>query len=333
MKPNQTTPQRRTGGLLAFGAGMLLILAATAPARAIPDLSVVGGSGVAGSTVAATIALSDDVGNMAASADVDLVFPPAQLMFFPPVVDNCTIDPRIAETHEIGGRLDGTNTVILSIFVRGTPPVIPHLGNGPLASCDFFIKAGVPVGTAALTIENPGLFDADGNPLDVNTTNGSIRIITQGPATPTSTPSRVVTPTATNTLPTVLSTPTHTNTVGTPGATSTPTNTGGTPGATSTPTNTGGTPAGTSTPTRTGGTPAGTSTPTRTGGTPAGTSTPTRTGGTPGATSTRTGGGGRPSFADSDSCNIVAAERSGSGGALALLLAPALILWARRRRF
>jgi len=329
MKPNQTTPQRRTGGLLAFGAGMLLILAATAPARAIPDLSVVGVCGMERSTVAATIALSDDVGNMAASADVDLVFPPAQLMFFPPVVDNCTIDPRIAETHEIGGRLDGTNTVILSIFVRGTPPVIPHLGNGPLASCDFFIKAGVPVGTAALTIENPGLFDADGNPLDVNTTNGSIRIITQGPATPTSTPSRVVTPTATNTLPTVLSTPTHTNTVGTP--VNTPTITGGTQVATSTPTITGGTRVATSTPTITGGTRV--ATPTITSGTPVGTSTPTRTGGTPAATSTRTGGGGRPSFADSDSCNIVPAERSGSGGALALLLAPALILWARRRRF
>src|SRR5262245_48549673 len=280
MKPNHTTPQRRTSGLLALGAGALLLLTAAAPVRAIPDLSVVGGSGVAGSTVAATIALSDDnFDNQAASADVDLVFPPDQLTFTPPVTENCTIDPRIASTHEIAGRLEGGNTLILSILVSDTPTVIPRLGNGPLASCNFRINPGVPAGTAALTIENPGLFNDNGDPIDVNTTNGSIQIVTQGPPTATVTPPR---PTPTNTGGGGTSTPTRTG----GGATATPTRTGGT-GGTSTPTVTGG--GGTSTPTNTGGG-GGTSTPTRTGG--GGTGTPTRTGGTGGtATPTVTGGG------------------------------------------
>ena len=46
-------------------------------------------------------------------------------------------------------------------------------------------------------------------------------------------------------------------------------------------------------------------------------------------TPARTGTPGH--FKDSDSCNIVAPERNSAGGGLALLLIPALLVWARRR--
>jgi hypothetical protein len=83
--------------------------------------------------------------------------------------------------------------------------------------------------------------------------------------------------------------------------------------------------------------------PTITPRSPTHTNTP---GGTPGTTPSRTLSGGSPTVSpttspartaiinprsDSDSCSIVAPERSGSIGGLALLLAPALLIWARRR--
>lgn len=330
MKPIDTSAPQRIGRPLGFCAAALLLAATASSARAgiiVPELSVVGGTGVAGGTVSVTVALADDVGDVAASADVDLVFPPDQLTFSPPVVANCEIDPRLADTHEVGGRLDGDDTIILSIFVSGTPPVIPHLGNGPLASCNFMINAGVPAGTAALAITDPGLFDDEGNPLDVTTRDGFVTIQEFVPPTVTSTPTATITP------PTVVtSTATATNTGGaTPTNTveATPTSTGEvTP--TVTPTITGAITASV-TPTRTGD--GVTATPTNTGGA---TATVTSTGGAT-ATVTRTIPIGPTStpfrFNDSSSCNIVPVDHQSSGGVLALLLAPALLVWARRRRF
>jgi len=373
-------------GVLVFGAGTILLLAATSPAHAgiiIPKLSVVGGSGVPGSTVAATIALADDLGDVAASADVDVTFPPNLVTFMGPVSENCTIDPRIASTHEVGGHLSG-NSLILSIFVSDTPVEIPHLGNGPLASCDFRINPGVPAGTAALTLENPGLFDENGNPLNVQTVDGAIIIVTPGPPTATATPSRAATPTRTPTgvitatatrtgsaivtatatrTGSGIATPTITGTRGA-SASATPTITGGSRTATATATVTGGmgmtstaTATATATTSTTGGatptttvtggatsTVPGGATATATGSAPA---TATRTGGSVTASPTNTGGtptvtrtGGTPTRTprgfgrgDSDSCNIVPAERSHFGGTLALLITPALLIWARRRRF
>jgi hypothetical protein len=367
-------------GVLVFGAGTILLLAATSPARAgiiIPKLSVVGGTGVPGSTVAATIALSDDLGDVAASADVDVTFPPGQVTFMGPVSENCTIDPRLAATHEVGGHLSG-NSLILSIFVSDTPQEIPHLGNGPLASCDFRINPGVPAGTAALTLENPGLFDENGNPLNVQTVDGAIIIVEpqptptvtpSRPATPTNSPIRSITATATRTGSAIvtatatrtgsgIATPTITGTRGASG-TATPTITGGSVTRTATATITGGmVPTSTATATATTSTTGGaTPTPTVTGGatsTVTGGATATVTGSIP-ATATRTVGtvtasptntGGTPTVTrgtptrtvrgrgsgDSDSCNIVPAEGSHFGGTLALLIAPALLVWARRRR-
>jgi hypothetical protein len=266
---------------------------------------------VPGSTVSVTLALSNDIDGAASTADVDLAYPPDLLTFTPPVAQSCAVDLRLSNDYSIGGHLNGAGLVILSIFVKGEPPVIPHLGNGPLASCDFFINAGVPTGTAALIIENPGLFDAMGNPLDVNTKDGAVVISN---ATPTFTPTATPTKPPTSTV-TVTRTPTSTSTAtGTKVATSTPT-------ATATATNT--KPTATATNTRT--TPVATSTATNT---PQNTPTATRTGGTPTATKTGGGGGG-----GGGGCDIVPVEQSTSSGTLALLLAPALLVWARRRRF
>jgi hypothetical protein len=321
-------------GMLAV-CGAALLLTATSPALAgiiVPELSLVGGTGVPGSTVNVTVALANDVANAAASADVDIVFPADQLTFSPPVAVNCTVASRLATTHQVGGHIEGDNTIILSIFVSDSPVVIPHLGNGPLAICGLRIKPGVPAGTAALVIDNPGLFDDQGNPLQVTTKDGFVTIQQAVSPTPTATttPTTVVPPTFTATRThTIGTTPTATATrTGGGGATpsATPTNTGGT---TATPTNTGGA---TATPTNTGG---ASPTTTRTGGA---TATPTKTGGAT-ATVTRTGSVGPTAtrtkfgFNDDDSCSIVPVERSSSARSLVLLLVPALLLWARRRRF
>lgn len=331
MKPNHSTTPRRMSGMLAV-CGAALLLTATSPAHAgiiVPELSVVGGTGVPGSTVSVTVALANDVANAAASADVDIVFPADQLTFSPPVAVNCTVASRLATTHQVGGHIEGDNTIILSIFVSDSPVVIPHLGNGPLAICGLRIKPGVPAGTAALVIDNPGLFDDQGNPLQVTTKDGFVTI--QEPVSPTptatTTPTTVVPPSVTATLTrTIGTTPTATRTgspEGTPSAT--PTGSGvATPSATPTG-------SGVATPT---GTPTGSKAVTPTN-TPTG-ATPTRTGSV-GPTNTPTGGRtATPTtfgFNDDDSCSIVPVERSSSARSLVLLLVPALLLWARRRRF
>jgi hypothetical protein len=96
---------------------------------------------------------------------------------------------------------------------------------------------------------------------------------------------------------------------------------GATVSPTGAPTNT----SGSRTPTTVSGSPTATRPATTpTAGTPGiGSPTPSRT-----ATTVRTSG---PSNED-DGCNIVAPERSSASGELALLLVPALLLWARRRR-
>jgi hypothetical protein len=308
MKPNLTTALRRITGLLACTTVGVLLLATVSPARAgviIPELSVVGGTGVPASTVSVTLALADDITETASSADVDLTYPPDLLTFNPPIAQNCAVASRLANDYDIGGRLDGEGLLILSIFVKGTPPTIPHLGNGPLASCDFFINAGVSAGTAALVIENPGLFDSDGNPLDVNTKDGAVVISNATPTfTPTVTPTKPPTSTVTATR---TSTATATIT-GTKVATGTPTSTATATNTKPTATNTPATPVATSTETNT----------------PQNTATATRTGGTPTATKQSGGGGG-------GGCDIVPVQQSTSGGTLALLLAPMLLLWVRRR--
>jgi hypothetical protein len=301
MKPNRHTTQRTAVTSLAGAviAAMLLWLGSATPARAIPQLSLVGGTGAPGGTVAVTVALADDTGNVGVSSDQRIAFPTDKLEFFQPVATNCTIAQRLADTHEVAGRIMSAGLLDLTVAVKGTPPPpLPPLGDGDLATCNFHILAGAPTGTAALMLEDPCLGDTNGQCVPVNTVDGSVTITNVTPTfTPTSTP--------TIGMHTPTGTPTGTTAVTfTPTATQTATNTSGTPPSTHTPTNTVG----------------GTNTPT---------ATPTT--GTPKATSTATTGAPRP--ADSDDCSIVPVERSSSSRSLVLLLVPALLVWARRRRF
>lgn len=285
-----------------IGAGValataLILMAGPSVARAgttEAELSVNGGTGAPGGTVAVTVALANNPDNTATSADVDFTFPTDQVEFFPPVSENCSIAERLAETHEVGGTLAGAGLLRLSVFVKGTPVEFPPLGDGDLASCNFHILPGIPAGTAALEIDTALLF-AGLDSLPVTPVNGAIVITNQTPTfTPTNTP---IPPTATLTptgVPTGSASATVTST-----ATATPT-TPGTQMATATPTPT---------------TPGATATPTRTSGTPTATGTPI------------------PAPADSDDCHIGPIDRSYSGGSMVLLLVPALLVWARRRRF
>jgi hypothetical protein len=293
---------------------LLVGVASSALAGAQPILSVVGGTGVPGGTVSVTLALAGDVGSEGVSAGVDLNFPDDILQFFTPVSTNCDVAARLMTTHAIAGSLLQPGVLNVEIFVLGTPSPIPPLGDGTLATCDFRIQQGVSPGTIApLTIESPFLGDDAGQQIPVQVQNGQIEVVVAPTVTPTFTPTTAVataTVTATRTTAatsTVTSTPTTGETTAT--VTGTPTDTPETQPPTRTVTATRTVSENTETPVAT-----FTNTPP---------STPTRTGGTPTATS-----GTRD---NDDGCNVVPPGDSDLGGTLALLLAPALLVWARRR--
>jgi hypothetical protein len=294
------------GTVLAAAVSVTMVMGAT-PARAgieEPELAVDGGTGVPGGTVSVTLSLADDVADAGVSAGIDLLFG-EELEFFPPVAESCAVAERLEDTHAVAGRLLQSGVLNLEVFVSGTPNPPPALGNGPLVTCDFRIKEGVPAGTVALEIASPFLGDDQGQQIPVRVRDGSVQVVAD-----------IATPT-----PTSTATPQPTDT-----RTATPTNTTGltaTPTATST--NTPPTQAtATATATRTGTTPAATATSTNTPPTQAtATATATRTGATP--TATRRPGGG-------DSGCAVAPAAADGYPATALLLLPALLLWVRRRR-
>ena len=265
-------------GSIRIGAAIATaLLLSTAPqAHAgdlVPKLSLVGGTGVPGSTVSVMVTLSDDPDSMATSADVDFTFPDDLVTFSPPVTTNCSIAERLAETHEVAGSLVDPGFLRLSILVKGTPVEFPPLGDGELASCDFHIEASAPVGTAALEIDTALLF-AGLSEIDVDPVDGAISISGAISPTPTATGTPVGTATATVTV-TGGATATRTNTGGPVGGTATSTPTTGTPGASATATLTTSPSGGTATATATPGTPGATATRSNTGG-PVGTSTATR---------------------------------------------------------
>ncbi len=293
----------RTGVALAV-LGMLSIAAAPAARAGLlpeedPELSVIGGSGLAGGTVSVTLALSDDVIEAGVSAGVDLFFDDEKLEFLGTVVENCAVADRLSETHSVAGRLLDDGVLNLEILVSGVPDPVPPLGDGDLATCDFRIKTGVEAGSAALAIEMPFLGDSEGQAIPVRVRDGAVQIID---TPPTNTPTATATPQST-------STQTGTSTPVPPTATATVTNTPAST-ATNTPFTPGTTP--TSTVTRT----------PPTVGTSTATVTATRTGGTP--TPTRKSSGG------SSGCAVVPVQ-GGESGAAALILLPALMLWVRRR--
>jgi len=312
MRTHETILQQWCRAGVALAVVGMLSIGATPAARAgllpeeDPELSVVGGSGLPGGTVSVTLALSDDVIEAGVSAGVDLFFDDEKLEFLGEGIENCAVADRLSDTHSVAGRLLDDGVLNLEILVSGVPDPVPPLGDGDLARCDFRIRTGVAAGSAALAIEMPFLGDSAGQAIPVRVRDGAVQIIG---TPPTNTPTATATPQAT-------STQTGTSTPVPPTATATVTNT-----PASTATNTPFTPP-TSTATQTpptGGTP--TATATRTGGTP--TATATRTGGTP--TPTRRSSGG------SSGCAVVPVQGEESGGASALILLPALMLWVRRR--
>lgn len=295
----------RAGVALAV-VGMLSLAAAPAARAGLepaedPELSVIGGSGLPGGTVSVTLALSDDVIEAGVSAGVDLFFDDEKLEFLGTVAENCAVSERLSDTHSVAGRLLDDGVLNLEILVSGVPDPVPPLGDGDLATCDFRIKTGVAAGSAALAIEMPFLGDTEGQAIPVRVRDGAVQIIDTPPTnTPTTTPTPQSTSTQTGTVTPVP--PTATATV-----TNTPGNT-----ATVTATITFATPP-TATATRT----------PPTVGTSTATATATRTGGTP--TPTRRSSGG------SSGCAVVPVQGAESGGAAALMLLPALMLWVRRR--
>lgn len=305
-----------TGGL-ALG---VLLLTGPAVAGEEPAEIIVGtGTGIPGGTAAIPITLANDTTDSIA-ADVDIQFPTNLVDFLLPVDGNCVIAERLASTHEVNGDLNPAgDTVRVAIFDPNSPS--DTLGNGLLATCNFHILDGAPTGTAALTITFVDLRDREGFPPVVGNDANAAIVIAEATNTPTatSTPPATATNTAGGTATNTMA-PTPTATVSVVVPTNTATATSGTPTATATATNTSG--------------PSGTPTSTRTVGTGTPTSTRTGTPGTP--TATPTGGTRTPtaqvSFED-DGCNVVPTGQSSSGGMLALLLAPALLVWARRKRF
>ena len=149
-------------------------------------LTIIGGTGVPGGTVGVQIVLSDDVDEAAISADLDIFYPAELIEFFPRVAENCTVDPRIAETHEVGGTIPQPGLLRFALFSSTT---LEAVGNGPLATCDFHILPGATTGTsAALIVQFAQLRGADGF-IPAEGVPGSITITDVTPEpTPTETP-------------------------------------------------------------------------------------------------------------------------------------------------
>lgn len=340
---------------LAVGAVFLLVGATAAHAgiENPPTLSVIGGTGIPGGTVNVTFAVTNNSSSnpslVACAAGITMDFDHDLVTFSglarPP---RCTVDPRLGSTHVISGPGDPDGTGVFDTDVFANPiGENSTLGNGNIATCAFNIDIGAPVGTTALMfVVPPDSFlntCQEGAPhiANINLVNGEIVIALPTPtftvtATPTTVPTATrtigVSPTATRTTMIAPATSTvsatSTSTAGSP----TPTHTvNATSTARATSTNTVVT---SGTPTNTG-SPRATATNTVSSGSP--TTTPTINV-TPKNTATRTSGGGTPSktpqrSSEDDGCNIVAPESVGSNGTFALLLAPAILLWMRRRRF
>jgi len=164
----------------ALLAAALLAAAPLAARAQTPELALVGGSGVAGGTVAVVIQLSEPAGDAAVTADLDIGFPADRVAFSLPVSDTCRIAERLAATHQVGGRLLAPGLVSFAVFARQLE--IAPLGAGPLASCDFRVLPEAPDGPAALTVEFAGLGDADGMELEVVGVGGEIVIGAAPPA-------------------------------------------------------------------------------------------------------------------------------------------------------
>lgn len=164
---------RRLGGRAAFGLALLVGSAGGAGAQ-VPALRIEGGRGAVGATVEVAIRLAGDGGGAAATADLDIAFPDDRLAFDPPLSGSCTVAPRLAATHQVGGSLLEPGLIAFAIFARALE--IAPLGDGVLATCRVRILPEAAAGTAHLQVAYAGLGDAAGRELDVAAQGGAIVI-------------------------------------------------------------------------------------------------------------------------------------------------------------
>ena len=315
-----------TARILFYG-GAALVLAVGGLKFAIPasageleaQLIVGTAPGIPGGTASVTISLANDDADAGVSADLDIAYPADQVEFIPPVNQHCQVAERLMSTHTVGGTVPQPGLLRFAIFDQtGLNP----LGNGEIATCDFHVLPGVAAGTAALNVDFAELTGAEGM-IPVNGVDGAI-VISEATITPTPTDTLIVPTNTATAVGTVSATVTRTVS-----PTSTATS-GGTVISSPTATPTSGTTPPTAT--NTAGV-SGTPTSTPTGGASR-TPTSTFTAGTPGTpTATRSATRNPTQQAEDDGCNVVPTGQSSSGGMLALLLAPALLVWARRKRF
>ncbi len=189
-----------------FGAAAVAAVAvALSPALggegATPTFSIGDGEGPAGGEAGVTLSLDNDDG-AAVSVGVDIEFNDTDLTFTPPVSSGCTIDPRIASTHQIAGRILEPGVLNIEILVAGTPDPLPPLGNGALATCDFTIRGDAQVGDMfPLAATNVFVGDALGGEIPSETDDGVITVTDALTPTPSPTGTNGTTPTEEPTVP------------------------------------------------------------------------------------------------------------------------------------
>jgi hypothetical protein len=179
------------------------VLVRAAAAHAVPLVSIDGGSGLPGGTVAALASLAGDAERVAVTAELTVRFPDPPLTVAPA---NCTLAERLSGTHELAAQVPSAGELHLTIAPSDGPA---PLDDGPLATCDIGIALGAPAGTAALDL-SVELRNADGVAVPAEALDGAINIESAEPtATATHTATSTNTPTVTLTpLPTLTGTPT-----------------------------------------------------------------------------------------------------------------------------
>jgi len=139
-----------------------------------PLLVINGATGAPGQNVQIRVALQQEGDGGAASADLDIVFDSNVLSLTGSVPDRCTINPRIAATHQVVGHLNGTNRLVLAVLIGGFD-IVP-LGDGSLVTCTFAINQQAAPQVTSLVADDPMLNGVNGESLPVTGVDGAITI-------------------------------------------------------------------------------------------------------------------------------------------------------------
>lgn len=146
---------------------------AIAAAGDLPRLTITAEPGERGEVVAVQVSLSGDSG-AAVTADLDVAFPDDLVRFVLPIKDHCVLDPRLAQSHQVGGTLVGDGLVQLAIFDAEAP--LAPLGDGLLVTCELEIRPSADRSPALLAADFASLGDARGQLLDVDAVDGAVVI-------------------------------------------------------------------------------------------------------------------------------------------------------------